>query len=209
MKSQNVSTGNDLRFHLNVKYPDKNISSKQHSDTLSSFKTAFLSLLGEDSVLDNSDSPSGLVGFPGGASGKEPVCQCRRHKRLGFEPHVGNIPWRRAWRLPPVFLPGEYHGQRSLGLHRVRCDWSDLAHVHRLIKKLLSWVLLLSCVRFFATPWTAARQTSLSITNSRSLLKLMSVESMMPSNHLILCCPLLLLPSIFPASGKKLLAQEN
>ena len=48
-------------------------------------------------------------------------------------------------------------------------------------------------------PWTAARQASLSITNSQSLLKLMSIESMMPSNHLILCHPLLLLPSIFPS----------
>ena len=54
-----------------------------------------------------------------------------------------------------------------------------------------------SCL--FVIPWTAARQASLSITNSRSLLKLMSVESVMPSNHLILCCPLLLLPSIFPS----------
>ena len=50
------------------------------------------------------------------------------------------------------------------------------------------------------TPWTAALQASLSITNSRSLLKLMSIELVMPSNHLILCCPLLLLPSIFPSS---------
>ena len=56
-------------------------------------------------------------------------------------------------------------------------------------------------VRLFATPWTAARQASLSITNSQSLLKLMSVESVMPSKHLILCHPLLFLPSIFPASG--------
>ena len=48
------------------------------------------------------------------------------------------------------------------------------------------------------TPWTAARQASLSITNSWTLLKLVSIESVMPSNHLILCCPLLLLPSIFP-----------
>ena len=48
-------------------------------------------------------------------------------------------------------------------------------------------------------PWTAARQASLSITNSRNLLKRMSIESVMPSNHLILCCPLLLLPSIFPS----------
>ena len=50
----------------------------------------------------------------------------------------------------------------------------------------------------FVTPWTAARQASLSITNSQSSLKLMSIESVMPSNRLILCCPLLLLPSIFP-----------
>ena len=50
-----------------------------------------------------------------------------------------------------------------------------------------------------ATPWTAACQASLSITNSQSLLKLMSIESVMPSNHLILCCPLLLLSSIFPS----------
>ena len=57
----------------------------------------------------------------------------------------------------------------------------------------------LNCVQLFATPWTAACQASLSITNSRSLLKLMSIESVMPSNHLILCPPLLLLPSIFPS----------
>ena len=57
----------------------------------------------------------------------------------------------------------------------------------------------LSCVRLFATPWTAARQASLSIANSQSLLKLMSIESVMPSNHLILCCTLLFLLSIFPS----------
>ena len=57
----------------------------------------------------------------------------------------------------------------------------------------------LSRVQLFATPWTAARQASLSITNSQSPPKSMSIESMMPSNHLILCCPLLLLPSIFPS----------
>ena len=58
-------------------------------------------------------------------------------------------------------------------------------------------VQLLSHVWLFATPWTAGRQSSLSITNSQSLLKLMSIELVMPSNHLIHCCPLLLLPSIF------------
>ena len=61
-----------------------------------------------------------------------------------------------------------------------------------------SSVQSLSRVRLFATPCTAARQASVSIANSRSLLKLMSIESMMPSNHLILCHPLLLPPSIFP-----------
>ena len=61
----------------------------------------------------------------------------------------------------------------------------------------ISSVQLLSSIQLFVTPWTATHQASLSITNSRSLLKLMSIESVMPSNHLILCRPLLLLPSIF------------
>ena len=63
-----------------------------------------------------------------------------------------------------------------------------------------SSVRSLSPVQLFATPWTAARQASLSITNSRSSLTLMPIESVMPSSHLILCRPLLLLPSIFPSS---------
>ena len=62
-----------------------------------------------------------------------------------------------------------------------------------------SSVQSLSCVWLFATPWTAARQASLSITNSRSLLRLTSIELVMPSNHLIFCCVLLLLPSICPS----------
>ena len=70
--------------------------------------------------------------------------------------------------------------------------------------KFLIWtfvgaVQLLSCVLLFVTPWTAAWQASLSFTISGSLPKLMSIKSVMPSNHLILCCPLLLLPSIFPS----------
>ena len=75
-------------------------------------------------------------GFPGGTSGKEPAWQCRRHKRWGFDPWVGKIPWRRAWQPTPVFLPGESHGQRSLWAtdHRVSksqtwLKWlSTLAH---------------------------------------------------------------------------------
>ena len=61
----------------------------------------------------------------------------------------------------------------------------------------ISSVQLLSHVQLFATPWTAAGQASLSITNSQILFKLMFIKSVMPSNHLILCCPLLFLPSIF------------
>ena len=72
--------------------------------------------------------------------------------------------------------------------------WKDVQHHYS-----FSSVQLLSHVRLFVTSWTAASQASLSITNSQSLLKLMSIESAMPSNHLILCHPPLLLPSIFPS----------
>ena len=68
-----------------------------------------------------------------------------------------------------------------------------------LVKWIISSVQMLSCVQLFVTPWIAAHQASLSITNSSSLLKLRSIKSVTPSNHLILCCPLLLLPSIFPS----------
>ena len=84
------------------------------------------------------------------------------------------------------------------------CKW--IAQHLRIRNKIVSFmkfpavvVQLLLCVLFFVTPWTAACQASLSFTVSWSLLKLMSIESMMPSNHLILYHPLLLLPSIFPS----------
>ena len=69
----------------------------------------------------------------------------------------------------------------------------------RKIQDQFSSVQSLSCVQLFVTPWTAACQASLSTTNSQSLLKLMSIELVIPSSHLILCHPLLLLPSIFPS----------
>ena len=73
----------------------------------------------------------------GGANGKEPACQCRRHKRHRFDPWVGKIPWRRAWQSTSVFLPGESHGQRSLAatVHRVanRNDKQFSMHTHRTI----------------------------------------------------------------------------
>ena len=53
------------------------------------------------------------VGFPGGASGKESTCQDKRHKRCGFNPWVGKIPWRRKWQPTLAFLPAEFHGQKS------------------------------------------------------------------------------------------------
>ena len=83
---------------------------------------------------------------------------------------------------------GNHCNHKGLGCY---CPQSQLLQ--------FSSVQLLSPVGLFATPWTAARQASLSITNSWSLLKPMSIESVMPSNHLILCRPLLLLPSVFPS----------
>ena len=76
----------------------------------------------------------GHYSFPGGASGKEPTCQCRRHKTHGFNPWVRKIPWRRSWQPTPVFWLGVSHGQRSLVGYgpqrcRVRHDWNDLARI--------------------------------------------------------------------------------
>ena len=79
-------------------------------------------------------------------------------------------------------------------------NWTDLYSQQMPNSSLVfSSVQLLSHVRLFVTLWTAGRQAPLSITNSQSLLKFMSIVSVVPSNHLILCCPLLLLPSIFPS----------
>jgi len=55
-----------------------------------------------------------IMDFPGGANDKEPICQCRRHRRPGFSPWIGKIPWRRTWQPTPVFLPGKSRGPRSL-----------------------------------------------------------------------------------------------
>ena len=70
--------------------------------------------------------------FPGGPRGKKLICQCRRHKKYGFNPWVRRMPWRRAWQPTAVFLPGESHGQRSLvgyiGAQQVEHNCSDLAH---------------------------------------------------------------------------------
>ena len=62
----------------------------------------------------SSSSSVYMLGFPGGTSGKGSTCQWRRHKRRGFDPWIGKMPWRRAWQPTPVFSPGESPGQRSL-----------------------------------------------------------------------------------------------
>ena len=81
-------------------------------------------------------------GFPHGASGKEPACQCRRHKRCGFNPRVRKIPWRRTWQSTPIFLPGESHRQRSLtGYSPSGCKESDTANnYHYTILQQLKYV---------------------------------------------------------------------
>ena len=102
---------------------------------------------------------------------------------------LNNKCWRRQWHPTPVLLPRKSHGWRSL----VGFPGVQFSSVTR--------------VRLFVTPWTAACQASLSITNSPSLLKLMSIESVMPSNHLILCCPLLFPIQSFPVSGSFQMSQ--
>ena len=70
------------------------------------------------------------LGFPCSTSGKEPACQCRRCKRLRFEPWVGKIPWRREWQPTPVFLPEESHGQ-SMGSQRDMTKATEQAHTDK------------------------------------------------------------------------------
>ena len=102
--------------------------------------------------------------------------------------------------LFPMYAILLFHPKQVLPFLRPDCP-SSAPQPRTLPATRLLWfsVQSLSHVRFFATPWTATGQASLYITNSWSLLKLISTESVMPSNHLILCCPLLLLLSIFPS----------
>ena len=116
-------------------------------------------------------------------SSKESAC-----RRYAFGPWVRKIPWRRYGNALQYFYLGNFMDRGAWG-----------ATVQGVAKELdttewLSSVQSLSHVWFFVTPWIAARQASLSITNFRSLLKLIFIELVMPSNHLILCRPLVLLP---------------
>ena len=83
-----------------------------------------------------------FLSFPGGTSSKNSTCQCRRHRRHGFNPWVGRIPWRREWQPTPIFLPGESHGQRSLAGYSPRnCKESDsVEHTqHRTGLSIFAW----------------------------------------------------------------------
>ena len=105
---------------------------------------------------------------------------------LSYNTAINTFCWLYIWHLLSHFM----NCLTSLNFSYSSIRWEQFSSVQ-----------LLSHVWLFATPWTAAPQSSLSLTNSRSLLKLTSIESAMPSNHLILCCPLLLLPSIVPSIG--------
>ena len=111
---------------------------------------------------------------------------------LSFRGYVG--PWTMQASDKPKSRPWHSLAEQPKTSHLTPSSFG-----HKMEALVLTVIQSLSLFRIFATPWTTARQASLSITNSRSLLKLMAIESVMPSNHLILCCPLLLLPSIFPS----------
>ena len=104
-----------------------------------------------------------LSGFPGSTSGKEPACQCRRHKRLGFDCWVKKIPWRWAWPRTPVFLAGEIMEKRSLAgsVHSVAKSWTQLkqlsTHAHWNFLEVcfslrVNWLMSVfhKCVLFFS-----------------------------------------------------------
>ena len=127
---------------------------------------------------------------------KAPTCQYRRHKRQGLNCWVGKMPRRRKWQPILVFLPGESHGERRLAGYSPR--GSKESNMTEVIS--VQSVQSLSRARLFVTPMDCSTAGLSSITNSWSLLKLMSIESVMPSNHLISVIPfsscLQILPSI-------------
>ena len=151
--------------------------------------------------------PLRSVGFPGGISGKEPACQHRLDVR-----HAGSIPGSGR-------SPGEGNGnplqysclenptdrgawQATVGVAQSWTRLKQLLTAYHSPEIYRTWLLSCSVATSCLTlcgPWTAACRAPLSFTVSQSLLKLMPIESVMPSNHLILCRPLLLLPSISPS----------
>ena len=136
-----------------------------------------------------------LMGFPGGSVVKNlPAVQETR-----FDPRAGKIPWRRKWQPIPIFLPGKSHGQRSLVGYSPwgwkesnTAEWITLHHLRasvQLGRSVMSDSLWPQGLQHTGLP---------GYHSSQNLLKLTSIESVVPSSHLILCRPLLLLPAIFP-----------
>ena len=111
------------------------------------------------------------------------------------------------WRRPCVFRSISLPGWQLRSHKMIPKTGREGKHIQS--EQKFSSVQLLSRVQLFSIPWTAAHQASLSIAKSRSLLKLMSTESVVPSNHLILCHPLLLPPSIFPRTYQELSTQKH
>ena len=112
------------------------------------------------------------MGFPGGAGGKEASCQCRRHKRCGFSPCVGKIPWRKKWQPTPVFLPGDSQGWGSMGLQstgsqRVGCTEATAHTTHRKVSDWCStWcsAFTYSCASdFLCVSWNLRRISRLTL----------------------------------------------
>ena len=124
---------------------------------------------------------------------KDQGCKCPilAKQAVDIEPFLQLVPPSTKFLLPKGYRHLEQWTKATL--------WEDWSTQVQVLLGKFSSAQSLSHVWLFATPWTAAHQASLSITSSRSLRKLMSIESVMPSNHLILCRPLLLLPSIFPS----------
>ena len=135
-------------------------------------------------------------GFPRWLCSKESVCQCRKQ---GFDPWVGEIPCRRKWQPTPVFLPGKFHEQRSL---KGYSPWGHIGSDTESTRATKFNTVQFSCsvmsdsLQSHESQHTRPPCPSLTPgVHSNSL----SIESVMPSSHLILCCPLLLLPPIPPS----------
>ena len=141
-------------------------------------------------------------GFPGSSDGKASACNAGTWvwplgREDPLEKEIAIYSSTLAWKILWMEEPGRL---QSIGSQRVRHDWATSLTL-TFSTQIFIVVWSLSHIRFFAASWSATCQAFLSCIISQSLLKLMSIESVMPPNHLILCHPFLPLPSVFPVSG--------